>query len=416
MGLFEKIFRPSKNKDLKMALDSSNTLFKTLTAYQPVFTNWKGKLYEALMIRTAIDARARYISKLKVTTSGSAKPDLQSKLSIEPNEWMTYSQFLYRVSTILDVCNTAFIVPVYDKNMIQQGYFPVLPTRCQLVEHKDKLYLRYTFLNNQTGACEFNDAIVLTKFQFEDDFFGADNKVLNDTLDLIHIQNQGIKEAVRNSATYRFMAQVSNFTFADDLAKERERFSKENFSSESKSGGLLLFPNTYSNIQQLKNSPYIVDDEQMKLINENINSYFGVNENILYNKASVEDLDAFYKGAVEPFAIQFSEAMTKALFTHRERILGNKVVLSSNRFEFLSTKEKVDMARELGDRGVIKINEVRELFGYPPLPNGAGEHTPIRGEYYFSDLGKGASQEYIEGENAPTNEEDTTTPKEEVVE
>ena len=40
------------------------------------------------------------------------------------------------------------------------------------------------------------------------------------------------------------------------------------------------------------------------------------------------------------------------------------------------------------------IDEIRELFNYPPLENGAGQHAPIRGEYYMADEGKGG------GENA----------------
>jgi hypothetical protein len=39
------------------------------------------------------------------------------------------------------------------------------------------------------------------------------------------------------------------------------------------------------------------------------------------------------------------------------------------------------MAQQLGDRGVLTIDEIRELFNYAPLPDGAGQYTPIRGEY-----------------------------------
>jgi hypothetical protein len=46
------------------------------------------------------------------------------------------------------------------------------------------------------------------------------------------------------------------------------------------------------------------------------------------------------------------------------------------------------MAKELGDRGVLMIDEIRELFNYEPLPDGAGQHAPIRGEYYMVDEGR----------------------------
>lgn len=51
----------------------------------------------------------------------------------------------------------------------------------------------------------------------------------------------------------------------------------------------------------------------------------------------------------------------------------------------MSVSAKVSMAKELGDRGAIYIDEIRELFNYPPLPNGDGQHAPLRGEYKFVD-------------------------------
>ena len=103
------------------------------------------------------------------------------------------------------------------------------------------------------------------------------------------------------------------------------------------------------------------------------------------NKAKAEDLEAFFDGAIEPFAIQFSEAMTKMLFSERERAQGSYLIANANRLQYMSTSAKVQMAKELGDRGAILIDEIRELFNYSPLPDGAGQVAPIRGEYKATD-------------------------------
>lgn len=87
MGLFEKIFRPDKAKESEAALRRANKIFETLTAYRPVYTSWGGKIYESEVVRAAIDARARHISKLKVETVGTANQSLQSKLKQGPNQW-----------------------------------------------------------------------------------------------------------------------------------------------------------------------------------------------------------------------------------------------------------------------------------------------------------------------------------------
>ena len=289
MSLLEKIFRPDKAKKSDRA-EAAGKFFQTLTAYQPTFTSWGGAIYESEIVRASIDARARHISKLKVETMGTANPSLQNKLKQGPNQWQTWSQFLYRTSTILDVNNTAFIVPVFDDRLIITGIYPVLPTLCELVEYKDELWLRYQFGMGQFAAVEARKCAILTKHQYKNDFFGDTNRPLKETMQLIHLQNEGIGEAVRNSATFRFMAQLANFSNDEDLEKERKRFVKENLSAESESGGFLLFPNTYKDIKQIDVRPYTVDAEQMAQIRENVYNYFGVNEAVLQNKAKGEEL------------------------------------------------------------------------------------------------------------------------------
>ena len=398
MSLLEKIFRPQEAKKSEDALRNARSFFETLTAYAPVFTNWNGAIYESEIVRAAIDARARHISKLKVETNGSANPSLQSKLAQGPNQFQTWSQFLYRTSTILDCTNNCFIVPVFDERMIITGVYPILPASCRLVEYDGEVWLRYQFNSGQVAAVEFRKCAVLTKHQFESDFFGSSNAPLRETMQLIHIQNQGVQEGVKNAATFRFMATLNNFSSPADLAKERERFTESNLSTDSKAGGFLLFPNTYKDIKQIDVKPYSVDADQMAQIRENVFNYFGVNEQVLTNAAKAEELEAFFEGAIEPFAIQLSEAMTKMLFSERERAQGSYIIANANRLQYMSTTAKVQMAKELGDRGAILIDEIRELFNYAPLPDGAGQVAPIRGEYKATDTLTESEEEESNGE------------------
>ena len=385
MGLFDKIFRPDKDREASKVLNSAKRLFQTLTAYRPKFTSWGGMIYESEVVRAAIDARARHISKLKVETFGSANPSLQAKLRQGPNQWQTWSQFLYRTSTILDVNNTAFVVPVRDELLRVTGYYPVVPTNCEIIEYNGEPWLRYRFHSGKVAAVKLEECAILTRHQYLRDFFGDSNNALDETMKLIHIQNEGIEEAVKNTSTFRFMAQLANFAKPEDLANERKRFTSENLSTESEAGGFLLFPNTYKDIKQIDVRPYTVDAEQMKQIRENVFNYFGVSEPVLQSSATAEQLEAFFDGSIEPFAIQFSEAMTKAMFTERERAQGSYLIANANRLQYMSVTQKVQMAKELGDRGAILIDEIRELFNYPPLPDGAGQVAPIRGEYKATD-------------------------------
>ena len=382
MSFFDKIFRPTKAKESEKALEKG-VVFQELNNYRPVFQTQAGEIYERELVRAAIDARARHISKLKVEMRGKAQPLFQSRMRQGPNQWQTYSQFLYRISTILDIHNTAFVVPVFDAGMVITGYYPVLPKRCDIVEYNDELWLRYKFAHGETAAVELRKCAILNKFQYKDDFFGENNSAMDETLELMNVQDQTIKEGAKNAASYRFMAQVNNFTKADDLKNERVRFSQENLTKEAEAGGLLLFPNTYMNVQQIKNNTFEIDPEQKKLIDENVFRYFGVNDRILKNEATGDELDAFFNGAIEPFAIQFSEAMTKAIFSERERANGSFLIANANRLQYMTTKQKVEMAQQMLDRGVMSINEARELFNYDAVDG--GDVRTIRGEYKSAD-------------------------------
>ena len=371
----------------KVQQDKMQT-FKMFNGYEPKFTTWGGEIYESELVRAAINARAVHASKLKFNITGSAKPALQSKLLKGPNQYQTWSQFLYRVSTILDVHNTAFLVPIYDQYGEVSGIFCPLPHKTEVVQYglgdKVKPYLRYEFGWGEKASIELENCGILTKFQYKSDFFGETNHALYPTMDLIHIQNQGIEEGVKSAATYRFYAQVNNFSKTEDLAKERQRFSEENFSKDAQGGGLLLFPNTYQNINQVKSDPYVVKADEMKLIKDNVYQYFMINEDVLTNKAYGDAWSAFYEGAIEPFAIQFSEVMTKMLFTYREQGNGNSVMLTANRLQYMTNNDKLNVSSQLLDRGVMSINDIREIWNLTPVDG--GDVRIIRGEYYDANM------------------------------
>ena len=251
------------------------------------------------------------------------------------------------------------------------------------------------------GTIEFDRCAFLNKHQYKNDFFGEDNHALRRTLDLITINDQAIKEAVKNSASFRFMAQVSNFTTAEDLANEQARYSRESFAAKE-NGGLLLFPTTYKDIRQIDSKPYTVDPDEEAQIEKNVFNYFGVNEAVMQGTANSDELDAFFNSSVEPFAIALAEAMSRAIYTERERSFGNHVFVNSNRLQYMTQTAKVSLARDLGDRGILTINEIRELFNYGPIEG--GDVAYIRGEYKpVETLDREEPTEGEQAENEPEN-------------
>jgi hypothetical protein len=127
----------------------------------------------------------------------------------------------------------------------------------------------------------------------------------------------------------------------------------------------------------------VIDLEEMKLIEKNVYQHFMVNEDILQNKAYGDAWSAFYEGAIEPFAVQFSEVMTKMLFTLREQSQGNLIMLTANPLQYMTNKDKLDVSSQLLDRGVMSINDVRDIWNLAPVEG--GDVRVIRGEYWNAD-------------------------------
>ena len=377
LGIFEAIF----GKKQGGAAQNAREQFRLLDGYTPAFRTWQGSIFESELIRAAIDAHGRHAAKLLPVIQGTAKPNLRSRLKNQPNEFQTWPQFLYRTAAILYARNTSFIVPVLGEYGETNGIICVAPESWELVDYHGEPWIRFIFEGGRKRrAIELWRVGILTRYQYKSDLFGDSNDALKSTLDLIAIQRQGVQEAIKNGASFRFMAVSSNWSKDEDLARERQRFDRENFSGES--GGVLLFPNTYKDVKQITASAYNVDTNQLKLITENVYNYFGVNENILQNKAFGDEWAAFYEGAVEWLAINLSDTITRMLFSERERTLGNKVTFTSNRLQYMSNADKLNVAEKMADRGLMTRNEIRDIFNLPPLPDEIGNQLPVRGEYY----------------------------------
>ena len=377
MGLLEKIF-PKPYKD--QAVDG---YFKTLNAYVPTFSNYAGGIYEMELTRAAIHSIATQAAKLKPEIIGSAYKNLEKTLQFKPNPFMDTYKFIYRVATILHVDTTAFIVPLYAKDMNTIiGLYPLLPQYTEIVYISNKPWLRYTFRNGQKAAIELDRVGILTHYQYDDDFFGATNKALMPTMKLLDTQKQGIEEGIKQSAMLRFMAKVGQTLRPEDIVKERNRFSKENLSTENTTG-VMMFDAKYSEVKQIESKPFIVDADQMRLIQNNVFNYFGVNEKILQNDWDEDSWNAFYEGKIEPFALQLSLVISNMLFTNKELAHGNQVMFTANRMQYASNKTKLEVSSQMFDRGILTTNQVMDIWNMAHVED--GDKRYIRREYVEVD-------------------------------
>lgn len=352
--------------------------FKMLNGYSPVFTSYSGGVYEMDLTRSAIHSFATACSKLKPEITGSAYKHLERTLQFKPNSFMDTTKFIYRLATILECEHTAFIVPIEDKFGELSGWYPLLPQSCEVVEAGGQVYLRYTFANGQRAAIEFERVGIMTTHLYKSDLFGEDNSTLKPTMQLIHTNNEGIVNAVKNSANIRFMAKVANMLKPEDIRKERDRFTEDNLSADNKSG-MIIYDNKFSDLKQVESKPYTPNALQMQQIQESVCTHFGTNMDILQNKYNEDTWNAWYEGKIEPFALQLSLVMSNMTFTERQLACGNMITFSANRLQYASNKTKLEVSTQLFDRGLLNRNGVMEIWNMPPVED--GDKYYIRKEY-----------------------------------
>lgn len=373
MGAFSFLFKkPKPDKQVE-------GYFQLLNGYTPIFTTHDGGVYEMELVRACIHTFANHCSKLQPNVQGAGGHGVKAMLNGKPNPFMTWPQFVYKVATIFEVRNTCVIVPLLDKFDRLCGYYPVNPQQTEVVKVRGTAepFLRFTFGDGKKMAIELSRCGVVSKYLYNSDIVGEDNSALNATLQLIHTQNEGIVEGIKNSASIRFMAKIGNFVKAEDIKKKRKDWVADNLGAGA--GGLALFDNNFDNIQQIQSHAQIVDPEQMELIQTRVLNYFGCNEKVLQNKAVGDDWAAYYEGKIEPFAVQLSQAMTMMTFNQNERTRKNAIIWSANRLQYMTNADKLQVSSQMFDRGVMSLNDIMDIWNLPHVEG--GDKRYIRKEY-----------------------------------
>ncbi len=391
MGAFDFLFKKPKAKQ------EVNSYFKMLDGYTPVFSTYDGGVYEMELTRSCIHTFASHCSKMLPEVTGADTRGVKALLDSKPNPFMTSAQFVYKVATIYEAKNTCFIVPVLDKFDKLVGYYPVNPQQTEVIEVQGEPWLRFTFGDGKKVAFEMSRVGVVSKYLYSSDIKGESNEALRSTLNLIHTQNQGIAEGIKNSASFRFMATLTNFLKTEDRKKLRKEILDTTL--DNGAGGFALFPSGL-NVTQIQSQAKIVDPEQMEIIQTRVLNYFGCNEEVLQNKTVGDAWAAYYEGKIEPFAIQLSQAMTCMTYSHNERARGNAVVWTANRLQYMTSADKLQVSSQMFDRGIFSRNDIMDIWNLPHVADGDKHY--IRKEYTeVSKLNEGA-----EPAPTPTQEEE----------
>lgn len=344
---------------------------------RPYTTGWNGSMYQQVLVRSVIERFAIACSKLKPEIQGSARPRVRRAIETSPNQFQTWPLFLYRCATLYMNNTTVCVVPVYRAGtQVQTGFYPVPLVEAEVVEHAGEYWLRWQSSDGDQRAIELKYVAIVTRFQYQSDWFG-DGNILANTLSMLKAQEEAQKQSINDSAQLRFIGQIQGQVREEDMRDKRDRFAQNNLSGDNTTP-LMLYDNTFVSIEQLKAQNWTIPSDEMERIENNVFDYFGINRRILQNNYDENAWDAFYEGCIEPFALALGEAMTQATFTMRERP-ANRIMFSSNRLEYAAASSKRNINKDMTDRGIMTLNEAREILQLPPIDD--GDVFILRGEY-----------------------------------
>lgn len=372
MGLFEMLFKKPQE------ISKTREYFQMLNGYTPVYTNYSGSLYEMLQTKAIINTIATDCGKA-IPQLAKHNEKLKYLLQHEPNPFMSTSTFIERIVTSYLCDNNSFIVPILDEYDRTVGLFPIQYNNASLKSFGGVPYLEYTFGNGKKGVIELSRVGFIKRMQYKSDIFGDTNAALNQTLELIHSQNESVTNALKQSGMIRFMGQINEQLInKKEFEEQRKLFSDINFSNNN--AQMMIYDSRFKEIKQVDSKPIYLDAEQQALIDENLKNYFGVSKNVIQHSFDNDyEWNSYYEGVIEPILIKIGEALTKMLYTPSQIMAGNAVYMTTNRLQYLSTESKLNFSTSFFDRGIINGNDVCDVWQLPHY-DGGDKHY-IRKEY-----------------------------------
>ena len=372
-NLIDTIFNIKPNNE-----DSNKyTNAQLINSYTNFITNYNAEIYNDLAVRSCVDTIARHVAKLKPVHiikddngRNTQKSAINSLLANRPNIYMSTSDFLYKVASQLLYYGNAFVYIQKDNKQNINGFYPIDFTSCELKEYDNNLYLKFNFNNAKNIVIPYTDIIHIRRNYSTHDLLGQDAyKPLLETLTNLSKSRQSISNKVENGGKISGILKLSGMVSQSEWKTKAELFADWFKSSTSKSGGVATIDSTADFIP-VSTKAESAEEAQLKYLQSEVYSYFGINEAIVNGSYNEIEWQAFYESIIEGIKIQLSQEFTAKVFTEKEKEYGNIIDFNSNRLTYASTTNKVNMVKELGALGLLTTNEARELFDLPPVEDG----------------------------------------------
>ena len=403
-------------------------IYEILTDSRAMFSSFGNNIYYSDFVNNCLDRIAVEISKIevvsvlqKVDSVDRLNDDITRLFRFQPNSLQSTKDFLACCSWLLRKKCNCFIYPEYQIVTNQRGkkfkkytaFYPLDPISAELGHFEDGRWaIKFFWKDGSTDTLPYDSIIHLrwrrgisTLIGGGDDYGRVDDKNTMRSLTVLDELLQGLPKMVKSSLGINGVLTVKTLADSTRLQLNRDEFEKHIMTSST---GIVAtdLATEFTPIQQ--KFPEI-PNEMLKFVKSIIRERYGISQAILDGDYNSEQHNSFYQNCIEDFIVEFEQAMSSHLFTPREQDLGHRVRGYYNKVAYMDVKEKRHLASLGRDAGMMTINEMRDLYGLAPIPEGNRRlqslnyvNTKIIDDYQSKGIFNGnlkLSEEAIEDEN-----------------
>ena len=361
-----------------------------LTNSIPIFTSFGNDIYLSDFVNNAIDRVASEISKIDIKSIVQREDllqiqndDISRLFRFKPNPLQTTSDFLSNVEWLRRKNCNAFIYPQFELITLPDGrefrrytaFYPLNPLSIQIgIDESGQAWeIKMDFDQGESFTLPYADLIHLkwrrgsnTIIGGGDDSGMANTQDILRTIDALDKTIQGLPKSIEASLQIKGVYSAKTLADADKMSKIRDDF--ESHIRASSCG--MIATDLGGEFTPMNINAADISADALNFLKAVIQERYGVSAAILSGEYTGSQHSAFYQTAIEDFIIQLEQAATACLFTQREQDVGRRIKAYYSKVAYMSNVDKMNLANLAKATGNMTLNQINEMFGIPPYPDG----------------------------------------------
>ena len=394
---------------------------KMLNGRTPIFSQFGNDVYVSDVVQQCMACITDEMRKVQINhilekdgMLNIKDSQLNRAFQYQANEYMTPADFMEKSTYLLLKNANCFIYPrfVYTynangtvKSRDVTALYPLDPRRVDfLQDDSGRMFVRMTFGGGNEFTIPYDNLIHWRMHYGANEYLGGNEygtEEVEDLLNTVKIYDKlmlSLGIAVENSLKITGILKFPMYMGNEEQKSEAERFEKK---LKERDSGIIPM-DTKSEYTPIKADPKLIDKDTLEFMDRKILRHFGVSIPVLNGEATPEQHQAFYQRAIEPKLMSLAQTITRTVFTPTEYAFGNSIRIYPEELIFLSTTQKLEFVKMVGERGALTNNKILQLFGLPPYKGGDVRlqslnyvDVEIANEYQLANAGSAAVKKGI---------------------